>query len=79
MSTRLSDNERQLLAREVAADQRKRSTHRQYEVKCKDCDTVNWSIEAVTDDRAIFLEGWDAAMEYVAKKLAEGVEHLDET
>lgn len=56
MSDELTDNEKQMLAREVAADR------------------------AYYDDRkrAAFIAGWDAAMEYAAKKMAEGIEHLDE-
>lgn len=59
----LSGNEQRLLAREVAADDYDR----------------NWPMRTTMGNlaREGFCAGWDAAMEYVTKKLGEGVGHLD--
>jgi hypothetical protein len=55
MATELSDNERALLAREVAIDQH----------------GYRYS------GREAFTDGWDAAMEYVEKQLAERIDPVE--
>jgi hypothetical protein len=63
MTTNLSPNEQALLAREVAADQYDRE----------------WPLRTTLGNTARegFCAGWDAAMEYAAKRAAEGIGHLD--
>lgn len=59
----LSEVEKQQLAREIAADQYDRE----------------WPLRTTLGNvsREAFVSGWDAAMEYAAKKTAEGIEHLE--
>lgn len=60
---RLSEVEKQQLAREIAADQYDRE----------------WPLRTTLGNvsREAFVSGWEAAMEYSAKKAAEGIGHLD--
>lgn len=62
-TTDLSDSERLLLARETIAD--------------RYGQRLTSFVYNPSQVRDAFLAGWDAAMEYAAKKATEGVEHLD--
>lgn len=64
MSTELTPNERQLLAREVAAD----DYDRQWPLRTTMGNTA----------REGFISGWDAAMEYVVKERDERIDKLSE-
>lgn len=65
MAVEISDSEKLALAREAAADEHDR----------------HWPQVTSYGElpRESFLRGWDMAMEYVNRKLSEGVAHLDKT
>lgn len=63
----LSDTEKQLLAREVAAD-RYGCSYTEYKIKCPECCEEFFNYLAKQHDRSAVQAGWDAAMEYVDKQ-----------
>lgn len=67
--TELSDNERALLAREVAADGISKSLSK-LDVECPECEEkFQWWPSADDDQlRKAFTDGWDAAMQYVKEQ-----------
>jgi hypothetical protein len=74
----LSEVQKAQLAREVAAD----SYNRAEELVSAECDECGMTVEVdavpLTVVREAVKHGWDAAMQYAAKKIAEGIEHLDD-
>lgn len=70
----LTDDEKQLLAREVAADNH-RMVSLPSEVVCPDCDERFENYVSVAEARHHFTAGWDAAIEYInAKKLQQSTD-----
>lgn len=72
----LSDTDRLLLAREVAADRHLTSLS-VVTVECPRC-SIRFEEHAVNEAvRAAVGAGWDAALEWVGTRAGEGIAHLD--
>jgi hypothetical protein len=78
MMGELTDSEKLMLAREVAADQFNCGEDLT-EFECQECG-ARGDVDGVSRSKTIrdaVKHGWDAAIEYVNAKLAEGIAHLD--